>query len=227
MSSETRYAVYWAPERDALLWAAGCDWLGRDPERDVVATNLRPGTREPRRYGFHATLTAPMHLAHDADESTLFAALERLSARTVRFTMPVLEVAILRNFVALLSAHPLAAAHPLRRLADACVNELDGVLRLPRAMDMQRRLQSQSLDSREAALLKRWGYPYVFDRWQFHLTLSDPLQDRATRARLISAAQDHFAQALVAPTMCASVSVFTERTPGAPFALAHRFMLAR
>ena len=65
-----RYAVYWTPPADHPLWRAGCDWLGRDAERAQVD---RPGegpealTRAPRRYGFHATLKAPMRLRGAAD----------------------------------------------------------------------------------------------------------------------------------------------------------------
>jgi len=227
MSAAMRYAVYWAPERDDPLWEAGCDWLGRDPERRVVADTLRPGTDEPRRYGFHATLKAPMHLTDAADEPALFRMVERLAARTARFAMPMLEVATLRGFVALLPTQPLASEHSLRRLADACVTELDGLRREPTTAELRRRNQSQTLGSHEAALLQRWGYPHVFDRWQFHMTLSDNMPDLQALKRLHIEAQRHFAPVLIGPAVCESISVFEEPAPGASFVLARRFALAR
>ena len=33
-----RYAAYWAPEDDHVLWRAGCDWLGRDAASGDTAT---------------------------------------------------------------------------------------------------------------------------------------------------------------------------------------------
>ena len=63
-----RVAVYYAPEPDDPLWAAGNRWLGRDP--DTGATLQRPDaidipnlTDEPAGYGLHATLKPPMRLA--------------------------------------------------------------------------------------------------------------------------------------------------------------------
>ena len=227
MSAATRFAVYWAPERDDPLWTAGCDWLGRDPERRVVADTLRPNTDEPRRYGFHATLKAPMHLTDAADEPALFGMVERLAARTARFAMPVLEVAALRGFVALRPTHPLATDHPLCRLANACVTEIDILRREPTTAELQRRTQSQTLGSHEAALVQRWGYPHVFDQWQFHMTLSDNMPDLQARERLHIGALRHFAPALIGPVVCESISVFVEPAPGASFVLARRFALAR
>jgi hypothetical protein len=112
-------------------------------------------------------------------------------------------------------------------LADACVAELDGLRRAPTAAELQRRMTPQSPGVQEALLLQRWGYPHVFDQWQFHLTLSDDLPTEAARARLCVDAQQHFAPALTAPRACASISVFVEPAPDAPFVLAQRFALAR
>ena len=67
----------------------------------------------------------------------------------------------------------------------------------------------------------------MFDQWQFHMTLSDATPEPDARARLRLEAQRHFAPALVGPAVCASVSVFVEPAPGAPFVLARRFALAR
>ena len=88
MPEPYRVAVYYAPEADDPLWRAGCEWLGRDPERGTalaqpVVAGLHENTEDPRRYGFHATLKAPMVPRHGF-ESFLsaakdFAARQKLS----------------------------------------------------------------------------------------------------------------------------------------------------
>jgi hypothetical protein len=111
-----RYAVYWTPPADHPLWRAGCDWLGRDAERAQVD---RPGegpealTRAPRRYGFHATLKAPMRLRGAADTHTFITAVATLALRHREFTMPPLQVDRLGDFVALRPHRRPAAGTPL------------------------------------------------------------------------------------------------------------------
>jgi hypothetical protein len=186
--------------------------------------------RAARRYGFHATLKAPIALASGAVEHDFFDAVERLAARTSRFVMPRLVVSMLRDFIALVPEHPVEPDHPLRRLADACVSELDALRQAPTAQELQRRARSYALDSREAEFLRRWGYPHVFERWQFHMTLGDPMRvdsdDRPVQDQLRAEAPQHFAAALVEPLVCASISVFAEPSPGEPFVLSRRCALA-
>lgn len=230
-----RYAIYWAPEREHPLWRSGCAWLGRDPESADPSNaagdrTARAHVESPRRYGFHATLKPPMALRVDAGEADVVAALQRIAARTPAFTMPALEVALLRDFVALRPRTPMHASHPLRRLADVCVSELDPLRRTPTAVELQRRLQGQPLDADEQANVQRWGYPYVFRAWQFHLTLSDGFgpgpADRAACDRLLTEAHQHFEDALATPLHCESVAMYVEPRPGAPFVLARRVPLA-
>lgn len=71
----SRWAVYWTPEPAHPLWRAGCEWLGRDPAADTDGVPP-PHRRAPWRYGFHATLKAPMPL-RDAIDPALFALLGR------------------------------------------------------------------------------------------------------------------------------------------------------
>lgn len=215
----TRYAVYYAPEPDHPLWAAGCDWLGRDPAvSDTASGTPRPHTVEPRRYGFHTTLKPPMALRGEA--AAFLDAVAALAATWPRFPMPPLEVRTLGRFVALRPSVDVDEAHPLRRLADACVRDLDA-WRLP-----QPRTAEPSLSDTQRALQDRWGYAHVFAHWRFHLTLSDSVEDGLVPG-LVDDARRHFADALRQPLDCESLCVFTEPADGAPFRLTHRFPLAR
>ena len=127
-TSISRCAVYWVPCRGHPLWRAGCEWLGRDPEMPRIPVRLAAPhelTREPRRYGFHATLKAPMRLRDGARIDTFTMALTALAATLEPFAMPTLEVRWLDNFLALRPAQDVAADHALRRLADTCVRSLE------------------------------------------------------------------------------------------------------
>ncbi|HEX6704894.1 MAG TPA: DUF1045 domain-containing protein [Albitalea sp.] len=215
MTARARHAVYWAPPSDHPLWRAGGEWLQRD------------GAEQPRRYGFHATLKAPMALRSGATVQAFGAAVERLAAHVHDFDMPPLQVAWLNDFMCLRPATALADGHPLRRLCDACVHDLDA-WRAPLSDDeLQRRIAAGALSPPQQELLRRWGYPHVFGHWRFHMTLSNPLPaDASLRERWTEAAQRHFGAALAAPLRCESICVFTEPAPRAAFELAQRVALA-
>ena len=65
-----RYAVYWMPEPGHPLWAAGCTWLGRDGGAGGAGGGpARRHVASPWRYGFHATLKAPLRFAPGVREN--------------------------------------------------------------------------------------------------------------------------------------------------------------
>lgn len=233
MNATPRYAVYWAPEPAHALWRAGVEWLGRDPS-DSAAPALpgtaREATAAPRRYGFHATLKAPITLRTGASAQDFFDAVHALAQRIPRFAMPRLRVDTLGGFIALRPGEPVEASHALRRLADACVRSLDDWRAPMDAETLQRKLQADGLGPAQQQCVRRWGYAHVFEHWRFHMTLTDTLahdaSGEALRRRLIDEATRHFAAALAAPLACESLCVFVEPAPGAPFVLAQRVPLA-
>lgn len=216
----TRYAVYFTPPPEHPLWRAGCDWLQRDATTDVVPTATRPHIGEPRRYGFHATLKPPMRLAPGRDEASLLDAIARLADDTPRFGMPALSVQWLSDFLALRPVEEFGRRHPLHRLADRCVIELDAWRAPPSAEELQRRL-AKPLDTTSRVLLMQYGYPHVLDGWRFHMTLTDA---RAPE-ELERAARTQFADALSVPLGFDALSLFVEDAPGTPLRLQQRFPL--
>src|SRR5262249_32066790 len=123
------------------------------------------------RYGFHATLKAPFQLSPAFAESDLAAEMRRFAAipRTLPSILPAIRS--LDRFVAVVPAAPSVAVD---RLAADCVMAFDR-FRLPlSAQDRQQRLGA-GLPARQAKNLDRWGYPFVFEEFRFHMTLTGPI----------------------------------------------------
>jgi putative phosphonate metabolism protein len=191
----SRYAVYYAPRPSGALAAFGAAWLGRDAEDGGPVAPLelaglpRPRdalTESPRRYGFHATLRAPFRLAAGRSAEQLDAAVAALAGRMAAFTLPMLRLEALGPFLALT---PAAPSPQLDAAAAACVTELDGFRAATDARELARR-RAAGLGAAEEANLARWGYPYVLETFQFHITLTGALaasERRATQAALAAA----------------------------------------
>ena len=141
--------------------------------------------------------------------------------------MPALSVQWLSGFLALRPVEPLSRSHPLHRLADDCVVQLDP-WRAPPTPDETLRRQKLRLDDEQHDLLQRYGYPHVLARWRFHMTLTDSLpHDMCLRAALQRETERHFARALAQPLLCDAVCLYVEPAPGRPFRLVRRFPLAQ
>jgi putative phosphonate metabolism protein len=176
-----RYALYAAPPPDDPLWRFGSAVIGYDAAlaRDAAfppgAPFDRPDwpalTAEPRRYGFHGTLKAPFELAEGAAEADLLEAAMIFAERRPAIVVPELTVALLKSFVALV---PSAPADDLALLAADCVRDFDAFRAPISEADRARRLSSP-LTERQIAQLDGYGYPYVFEDFRFHLTLTGSL----------------------------------------------------
>jgi hypothetical protein len=175
-------------------------------------------TGSPRRYGLHATLKAPFALREGIDAGTLQSRLAAFCQARAAFELPSLGVARLSEFLAL---RPTAASAALQALADACVDEFDDV-RAPLPEEEVTRRRAAGLTPRQAALLQQYGYPYVFDEYRFHLTLTEPVDDVTARG-IVPWLTDYFAEALREPTRVRAVCLFVEPAPGADFRLVRRF----
>lgn len=218
-----RVAAYYAPEENDPLWTAGNTWLGRDPETGALlpqpsVPDIAEITAEARLYAFHATLKPPMRLA--TSWAALLADAERLVTRIAPFDLPPLAVANLSGFLALRETRHAPALHAL---AESCIEALDGHRAPPPPEELARR-RAGGLSAEQKRMLARWGYPAAFATWRFHMTLSRRLDD-ATREQVGTQAEAWFRDALAHPRRVASLCLFTQRAPGAPFMLARRLPL--
>jgi len=222
---DVRIAIYYAPLPDDPLTARGAAWLGRDPATGASAaqpalSGIQEVTAEPRRYGFHATLKPPMRLAAGRTWAELMTAIRKMAAGVPSFALPRLAVNDLRGFLALRETTPCPA---LQILADACVEQLDPFRAPPSEAELARRRTSR-LSAEQDAMLLRWGYPYVFGTWFFHMTLTRRLSE-PEKSIFLPAAEAWFATALEAPRQVGDLCVCTQTDPDAPFKIGERVRL--
>ena len=219
-----RYALYFAPPPDSALWKFAGRWLGRDAATGETLDppdGVHPDwTADPRRYGFHATLKPPMALAPGRDEAELLAAAETFVADHPRFTAPSLRLAELGRFLALI---PSAPSGDLDAFAADCVRFFDPFRAPQSASDLEKR-RAHGLTPRQDEHLRRWGYPYVFEEFRFHITLTGSLDDdaRAAARTLLEPAVAPFTRD---PLEIDALSVFKQDTRDAPFRIIARFGL--
>ena len=190
-------------------------WLGRDADTNrQLAQPLVPGldavalaelTAAPRRYGFHATMMAPFHLAPAVQLNDLTRALGGLADRLVPQPMPPLRVSRFSDFLALM---PEQESPELLALAAVCVSALDPFRAALSEEDLRRR-RKPGLSDVEMRLLDRWGYPYVMEAFRFHMTLTGQLGE--PDAALLSAFLDgYLAAALQETLMLGALSLFEQ-----------------
>ena len=179
--SSARYALYYAPAPETSLWRFGSDLLGYDAATGKATQSIIPDgqtadnwmslTREPRRYGFHATLKAPFYLQPDSDEHALQEAMRLFKNMVSPVTLPSLTLKTIGSFIALV---PSAPNQDLQTLAAKTVDYFDSFRAPLTEHDRQRRLQSP-LTERQIRYLDAWGYPYVMEDFRFHMTLTGPI----------------------------------------------------
>ena len=198
MTGFPRYAIYFAAGADSALSRFGAELLGYDaytgeepPFADDalrVAPDWRDITADPRRYGFHGTLKAPMALAAGRTEAELLAACAAFAgkARPIPVIRPV--VGAISGFIAVIPAQPVDA---LQKLAADCARDFD-CFRPPLTAEDRARRKPDRLSERQRDYLYRWGYPYVMEEFRFHMTVTGRL-DADRRGPILEMLRARFA----------------------------------
>jgi putative phosphonate metabolism protein len=181
MPQYPRYAIYFVPPADSAFYRFGASLLGYDtfegkplafPEGiEAQIGGWKNITTDPRKYGFHATLKAPMSLAAGRNETELMAAVQKF-VRTPR-EIPTIATAVhpIGSFIAVIPETPSPA---LQKLVDDCVTTFDS-FRAPLTPEDRARRDVAALTEKQIEYLDRWGYPYVFGEFRFHMTLTGSL----------------------------------------------------
>ena len=193
-----RCAINYCPPPDDPLTVKAAAWLGRDsytglPRRAEIE-GLTAGdhsflTALPRRGGFHATLKPPFTLedGHSVHE------LERRLNQYCPKLVPVeveLGIVLVDTFFALVPTHPTP---DLNRMAANIVAEFDSFRRPMSAEDLERRSAAR-FNQAQLSNLGKWGSPFVFDQFRFHMTLTGPV-DRVEREHVALVLSRYFGSA--------------------------------
>ncbi|MCF8056381.1 MAG: DUF1045 domain-containing protein [Desulfocapsa sp.] len=225
-----RFALYYIPAPSSLLYSIGCKWLGSDVfTRKKVTQDYFSGinpdrlhdlTGTPRRYGLHATLKAPFRLADGVKGTDLRFAMQKFSnGYTAFFTSPL----VIRQLNGFFCLCPAEESVQLNTLAAACVRNFDVFRAPPSRIEIARR-RAEELTVVEKQYLAEWGYPYVLDRFRFHMTLTGRIADASEKRMIHTALLDAFAPILEKPLKIEAISLSVEPAPGQPFVFTDRFL---
>lgn len=214
-----RYAIYYAPPDGAWASAAAA-WLGWDVARGVAVDQPDPAlaeiTADPRKYGFHATIKAPFRLGEGLGYDDLKTAFGTRAAQLQPVTLTGLHMVHLDGFLALI---PMEPSDPLQDMAAQIVRDLDRLRAPLNASELARR-RPETLTLRQRELLDSYGYPYVLEQFQFHMTLTG----RTNNIDVQSAAETQFKGLIPAPLVIDDLCLMGEDDLGR-FHLLHRAKL--
>jgi putative phosphonate metabolism protein len=224
MADFPRYAIYYAPARGSVLDRFGAELLGHDAwigtalpfPADVVAQipDWHELSADPRKYGFHATLKAPMALAVGRSEADLVAACADFAkeARPIPITTPIVDS--ISGFIAVV---PQKRSSELEQLAADAVRAFDG-FRAPLAPEDRARRNPAKLSPRQVEYLDRWGYPYVMEEFRFHMTLTGRLGDMR-RESVLAMLRERFARLALEKLAVDRIALFRQDDAKACFAI--------
>ena len=216
-----RFGIYFAPSVTSPLWLLATQWLGRDATTgeafEAITGGLPPSrrfalTEAARRYGFHATLKAPMALGQGLKRQDLDAALKAFAGANTPIDIGPIVLRPIDGFLALV---PDVQSAQLTTFAARCVADFDP-LRAPLGEADRAKRVASGLTSRQIELLDHYGYPYVFEEFRFHMTLTDRLQGTDHDLAFL-AAQSWFAPILRQNLLLDRLVLFHEAEAGEPF----------
>lgn len=216
-----RFAIYYAPAADDPLWLAASRWLGRDsasgamfadPVGGVPRDEITARTGSARRYGFHATIKAPMRIAFGHTPQGLVDAIERFAKMTAPVAIGPTQLKLIDGFLAIV---PKTQSPQLTEFAASVVQGFDRFRAPATPEERERRLNSR-LTQRQIELMERLGYPYVLEQFQLHMTLTDRLAPEE-RDQYFAAAETHFGGLATRDTLLDRLVLFHEPSPGSPF----------
>lgn len=214
MARFPRYAIYYVPAQGSFLDQFGAEMLGYDawigtalPFPGGVVEQVpdwRELTQDPRKYGFHATLKAPMAL-NGKKESELHGACADFARQPRRIPLITPVVSSISGFIAVI---PEGRSDELEQFAADCVRAFDP-FRAPLTPDDRARRNPSRLTPRQVEYLDRWGYPYVMEEFRFHMTLTGRL-DETRREAVLAMLRERFAQLELAELAIDRIALFKQ-----------------
>jgi hypothetical protein len=188
----------------------------------VGADEIARLTAEPRRYGFHATLKSPFRLADGCRLEDVDQVLEETARNLAPVDLRHLAITEIGSFFAMTPASDDAA---IGELAGELVRRFDRFRAPPTDDDIARR-RPERLSPRQRDNLTRWGYPYVFEDFRFHMTLTGPVAERR-RAEVRRVLEDRFRPLVDTPVVVDALALFVEPAPPGDFLVRRRIAMGR
>jgi 2'-5' RNA ligase len=225
-----RVAIYFAPDATDPLWLKAAEWLGRDAASGgtfdgdiggIARAEINEKSASARRYAFHATIKSPMKVAEGRTETELAEALAAFALAHRPVPIGPLKLARLDGFLALIPAEQPQA---LTDFAAEVVETFEPFRAPVSEADKARRNAGGRLSARQLELLDRYGYPYVMEQFQFHMTLTDRLSP-ADQERFETAILGHFGPLASAEATVDRLALYHEPAAGAPFSRGAEFLL--
>ena len=230
MAKHPRYAIYFATARGDALDRFGSQMLGYDawtgedlPYPSEVAQaepDWRALTEDPRKYGFHCTLKAPITLAEGKTEAELLIACAAFAAKPRPIPVIVPVVNAISGFIAVI---PRARSGELDQLAADCVTAFD-TFRAPLTPEDRARRNPSKLSARQCDYLDLWGYPYVMEEFRFHMTLTGRIGS-PRRERVVSMLRDRFAATGLKRFAIDAIALFRQDDAPSRFRIIDRWRL--
>jgi putative phosphonate metabolism protein len=227
MANFPRYAIYFTAAPGSALDRFGSALLGYDAYSgdDLPFPKGRPAdwrelTQDPRKYGFHATLKAPIALAEGKTEAQVAAACRLFAemARPVPVIQPIVDS--ISGFIAVIPAEPSAE---LEVLAAEATKAFDP-FRTPLSAEDRARRNPDRLTPRQREYLDRWGYPYVFEEFRFHMTLTGRLPAER-REPVVAMLRERFAATGIGQLAVDAIALCRQESPNSRFRVIGRWPL--
>lgn len=212
-----RYAIYYTPEKNHPLTETAASWLGRSAFGGDVAplTQSLPWSQNQQHdlvenaahYGFHATLKAPFTLEPNCDEAALVKAFSTFEIKPSVVVIPTLALRQIDGYFALV---PEPTTDIIQDFATRIVRHFDEFRAPLNTADLARRTRSP-LNDKQRDYLDAWGYPYVFDEFLFHMTLTDRVP--AEHAHAVRAVlEKHFEAFIGHPHQISHIALFRQKS---------------
>lgn len=220
----SRYALYFSPETGPLA-EFGWRILGTNLHQRGVAVERFPLssidddaltslTETPRNYGFHATMKAPFRLNDGWTEDALTARFRDFCAVSAPASLPATSVQNLNGFLAVM---PSTQPRELLQLESAIVTGFED-FRAPLTDAEIARRQPARLTDRQRRYLHAFGYPFIFDEFRFHMTLTGRLPVGAGEMALHRELQDLYQQVVAESDQSVScLTLAVQDTPSSAF----------
>ncbi|MCP4379886.1 MAG: DUF1045 domain-containing protein [Hyphomicrobiales bacterium] len=226
-----RVAIYFTPPPDHAIVGAAGSWLqrdafmgpvaARDPVEGLSHSEIDDVTALPRRYGFHATLKPPFRLSEGRAVSEVKDALVAFARSRSRTLIPTLALSRIGAFFALT---PAGESAEIDRLAAEAVRNFDRFRAPAEAAEIARR-RPDRLTVSQRRNLEHWGYPYVFDDFRFHMTLTGPVPENR-QAIMEAVLRQRFAAFIDQPLAIDGLALFRQPAPSDDFVVESYVKLA-